>query len=112
MSRQFVDYINDDGIVVVTVDRPPVNVLNSQLIKELSEVFDELEQNGNVSVVILTGAGKAFIAGADIKEIPTLDSESGQAFSALGQNLTNRIEDFPRPVLCAIEGLVLGGDVR
>jgi len=91
------------------VDRPPVNALNSQLIKEIIETFEELGSNESVAVVILTGAGKAFIAGADIKEIPFLNSEEGQKFSALGQEMTNRIDDSPRPVLCAIEGLALGG---
>lgn len=95
--------------MVVTVDRPPVNALNFQLIKEIIETFEELEKNENVAVVVLTGAGNAFIAGADIKEIPALNSEEGQKFSALGQGMTNRIDDFPRPVLCAIEGLALGG---
>lgn len=109
MSRQFVNYVNEDGIVVVTVDRPPVNALNSQLIKELIETFDELENEKVVSVVILTGARKTFIAGADIKEIPPLNSESGQKFSALGHRMTNRIDDFSRPVIGAIEGFALGG---
>jgi enoyl-CoA hydratase len=109
MSRQFVDYVNENGIVVVTVNRPPVNALNSQLIKELIEIFDELENKENVSVVILTGAGKAFIAGADIKEIPSLNSDSGRKFSALAQKLTSQIDNFPQPVICAIEGLALGG---
>jgi enoyl-CoA hydratase len=109
MSREFVSYLNDGGIVVVTVDRPPVNALNAKLIQEIIDTFEELENNESVAVVILTGAGKAFIAGADIKEVSALDSEEGQKFSALGQGMTNRIDDFPRPVLCAIEGLALGG---
>jgi len=94
MSREFVSYLNDGGIVVVTVDRPPVNALNAKLIQEIIDTFEELENNESVAVVILTGAGKAFIAGADIKEVSALDSEEGQKFSALGQGMTNRIDDF------------------
>jgi len=109
MNRQFVNCVNEAGIVVVTINRPPVNALNSQLIKELLETFDELENDQTVSVIILTGAGRAFIAGADIKEIPALNAESGEAFSGLGQEMTERIDDFPRPVIAAIEGLALGG---
>ncbi len=109
MSRQFVHAENEAGIVIVTINRPPVNALNAQLIKELIDTFDELDKDPKVSVVILTGMGKAFIAGADIKEIPALNEESGKEFSALGQELTNRIDAFSRPVIGAIEGLALGG---
>jgi len=109
VGAQFVYAEHEAGIVVITINRPPVNALNAQLIKELIDTFDKLENDPKVSVVILTGAEEAFIAGADIKEIPALNAESGEAFSALGQEMTNRIDDFPRPVIGAIEGLVLGG---
>ena len=109
MKHQFVHAENESGIVVITINRPPVNALNAQLIEEFIDTFDELKKDPKVSVVILTGAGKAFIAGADIKEIPALNEESGREFSGLGQEMTNRIDAFPRPVIGAIEGLALGG---
>ena len=108
MNHQYIRYVNEDGIVIVTIDRPPVNALSSKVIKEMIDTFDELGSREDMSVIILTGAGNTFIAGAEIKEIPALDKESGQAFSDLGQKMTSRIEDFPRPIICAIEGLALG----
>jgi enoyl-CoA hydratase len=109
MSRQFVHAEHEGGTAVISINRPPVNALNGQLIQELIDTFEELGKDKTVLVVILTGSGKAFIAGADIYEIPALDEESGKEFSTLGQKMTNRIDCFPRPVIGAIEGLALGG---
>ena len=98
MSGRFVDAEHEGGTVVITINRPPVNALNGQLIKELIDTFDELEKDPKVSVVILTGAGKAFIAGADINEIPALNEESGKVFSAMSASRSIRVRCWASPV--------------
>ena len=104
MKREYVHWKEQNTIAVVTIDRPPVNALNTTLLNELVDTFDELEKEESVLVAVLYGSGGTFIAGADIKEIPALDLESGRQFSELGQKVTSRISAFPRPVIAAIEG--------
>ena len=67
-----------EGIAIVTIDNPPMNVLSTQVVAELGEVFSSIANDPNVIVAILTGAGnRAFMAGADIKEFPSwLDMEA------------------------------------
>lgn len=109
MNRDYVQWREQEGIAVVTINRPPVNALNARLMNELIDVFEELGRRDNVRVVVLSGAGKAFIAGADLTEIPALDNQAGREFSRLGQRMTSAISDFARPVLAAVEGMALGG---
>jgi len=100
-----------DNIAVVTLNRPDkLNALNAQTINDLNSVFDELKDNEEVYVVILTGSGeKAFVAGADIKELNKLDMISAKEFAEKGQGVLNKIEKFDKPVLAAINGFALGG---
>lgn len=100
-----------EGIAVVTIDNPPLNVLSEKVVKELSEVFDELEKDQEVIVVILTGAGqKAFMAGADIKEFPLWLGQKDMVHSVRrNHDLLNKIEAFPKPTIAMLNGLVLGG---
>lgn len=101
----------DDQITVLTINRPDkLNALNSELLDELDETFTELKRNKMVSAVIITGAGdKAFMAGADISELSSLDSESGKKISLKGQGVFDRIEAFPKPVIAVVNGFALGG---
>jgi enoyl-CoA hydratase len=100
-----------DGIALVTINRPDkLNALNSQTIGELSELFGSIYNDTEVKGVIITGAGdKAFISGADIKEISELGPGKGRKFAEVGQNLFNQIENCPKPVIAAIDGYTLGG---
>lgn len=100
-----------DNIAVVTLNRPDkLNALNSQTINDLDSVFTELKNNDDVYVVILTGSGeKAFVAGADIKELNKLDMISAKKFSEKGQAVFNKIEKFDKPVIAAVNGFALGG---
>jgi enoyl-CoA hydratase/carnithine racemase len=100
-----------DRIAVITLDRPPMNPISNQMIEELEAALDDIEENNETRVIILTGAGeKAFCAGADIGEF-------GQAFAEgsikelvmTRHRLFTRIERFPKPVLAAINGYALGG---
>jgi enoyl-CoA hydratase len=100
-----------DSIAVVTLNRPDkLNALNAQTLKDLDALFDELKEDDNISVVILTGSGgKAFVAGADISELNKLDTISAKKFSENGQSVFNKIEKFDKPVIAAINGFALGG---
>ena len=99
VNREHVTWKEQENIAVVTISRPPVNALNSQVLNELIDVFEELKQGKSVGAVVLCGTGKAFVAGADVKEIPPLDGESGLEFSALGQRATGLIYSFPARLL-------------
>ena len=102
--------IDEGGVAEVILERPEVlNALNEETIGELETVFRSLEQNEDVRVVLLSGQGKAFSAGADIPEVHQLDAGTAQAFSRRGHAVMNRIEDGPKPVLAALRGFCLGG---
>ncbi len=100
-------------IARVTLHYPPANVLTHALLKELEQVFGELEVDDYVRVVVLTGFDRFFSAGADIHELTHLNSKySGSEFSGRGQACLNRIERFDKPVIAAINGICLGGGLE
>ena len=100
-------------IARVTLHYPPANVLTHAFLKELEQVFGELEVDDYVRVVILTGFDGFFSAGADIHELTHLNSTySGSEFSGRGQACLNRIERFDKPVIAAINGICLGGGLE
>ncbi|MBW2369086.1 MAG: enoyl-CoA hydratase/isomerase family protein, partial [Deltaproteobacteria bacterium] len=100
----------DGGICVVTIDRPPVNSLNTFLMEALIATFQNLPNNADLRAIVITGGGrKAFVAGADITEVKDLMEIEGKAFSRKGQAMTDAIADCPLPVICAINGAALGG---
>lgn len=101
----------DGDLAVVRVDRQEkMNALNAEVVQELGQVFAELEDDDQVHGVILTGAGeKAFVAGADIAELATMDALSAVRVSRAGQDVFLSIERFPKPVLAAVGGYALGG---
>jgi len=100
-----------DNIAVVTLNRPDkLNALNEQTINDLDSIFEELKENELVYVVVLTGSGeKAFVAGADIKELNKLDMISAKEFAEKGQAVFNKIDKFDKPVIAAVNGFALGG---
>ncbi len=109
-NRRFVNYTIEDKVAWVTIDNPPVNALSHALMGELDAVFEELGQGDDVLIVILRGAGeKAFVAGADIKQFPSMDQAVAEKFSSEGQDVFNAIEDFKGPVIALIQGFALGG---
>ena len=110
MTDKFVLSKKEDDICYITIDRPPMNALNKVLMMELISTFSELKDDKDLRVVILTGKGdRAFVAGADISEVRGIAREEAKQFSALGQETTNAICSCHVPVLCAINGLALGG---
>ncbi len=102
--------IRDDGIAVITLNRPEkLNALNAMVRKRLIEVFDELEANDDVRVVVIHGTGeKAFVAGADITEFAARTAdEQREVYSH--RRIYETVADFPKPVIAAIHGFCIGG---
>ncbi len=99
----------EDRIATVTIDNPKVNALSGAVLEELAEAFKELKHNPEVGVIILTGAGKAFVAGADISELNKLNLFQAKRYARIGQHLMGRIENSPKPVIAAVNGFALGG---
>ncbi|WP_394580227.1 enoyl-CoA hydratase [Cytobacillus firmus] len=110
---EYLKWSHNDFVATITIERPPANALSSGVLKELSAVLDEVEDNSEVRVILIHGEGRFFSAGADIKEFTTI--ESGEDFSNLatyGQNLFERMEKFPKPIIAAIHGAALGGGLE
>ncbi|MCA1318696.1 enoyl-CoA hydratase [Bacillus tianshenii] len=103
----------EDRVAVITIDKAPANALSSAVLKELSFVLDELKNQEEVRVILLRGEGRFFSAGADIKEFTTV--ETGEEFARLaqfGQDLFEKMETFPKPIIAAIHGAALGGGLE
>lgn len=95
---------------IITIDRPEaLNALNAQVLQDLNDVLDLIECNAEIYVAILTGAGRSFVAGADIGGMKSFNTVQAKAFSSLGNDLFLRIENFPKPVIAVINGFALGG---
>lgn len=113
MPRQFVNVAIAERIATVTLNNPPSNLLSTAALKELDQVFCELEADEGVRVIILTAQGRFFCPGADIKELAQLlTPHQGSDLSARGQALLNRIERFDKPVIAALNGTCLGGGLE
>ncbi|MBB5055156.1 enoyl-CoA hydratase/carnithine racemase [Afipia massiliensis] len=103
-----------DNIATLTLNRPAkLNALNYDLIDAFQQHLDAIERDDTIRIVILTGAGKAFSAGADIAGFSS-SVEAGMTiamreFVGRGQAFTKRIENFPRPIIAAVNGLAFGG---
>jgi enoyl-CoA hydratase/carnithine racemase len=98
----------DDRVAVVTLNRPPANAINEQLMRDLAAALAELEAEDAVRVVVITGAGdRIFCAGADLGS--AFSGPDVGAFLRFGNDVVRRIERFPKPVIAAINGHALGG---
>ena len=103
-------YEKKDNIALVTIDRPEaLNALNSTVIAELEQVVTELENDGTVRAMILTGEGRSFVAGADIGEQYPLDLDGGRRWGQRGSALLRRMERLEFPTIAAVNGFALGG---
>ena len=103
-------YEKKDNIALVTIDRPEaLNALNSTVIAELEQVVTELENDGTIRAMILTGEGRSFVAGADIGEQYPLDLDGGRRWGQRGSALFRRMERLEFPTIAAVNGFALGG---
>lgn len=106
----YVSVKTEGQVAVVTIDRPQaLNALNTEVLNDLEAAFDAIDQ-GQVRAVIVTGAGeKSFVAGADIAEMKDFNEAEGKAFCEHGNQVFLKIEQFPCPVIAAVNGFALGG---
>ena len=105
----------EDGILTLTINRPEaLNALNRSVIDALSAAIEAAQDNAEVRVIVLTGAGdKAFVAGADIKEFADFDQAQGEELARRGQrDLFDRVEQSRKPVVAAVNGFALGGGLE
>lgn len=107
---QTIHYEKQDNIAIVTIDRPEaLNALNSTVITDLKQVVTTLENDRDIRCMILTGAGRSFVAGADIGEQCSLDLDGGRRWGQRGSALMRRIEKLEFPTIAAVNGFALGG---
>ena len=99
-----------DAVLLVTINRErAMNALNKETVDEMQKMFSFYWSDDSIKCVVITGAGKAFVAGADITELADLDVRAGTETAARGQYLMKTIQNFPKPVIAAINGFALGG---
>lgn len=111
MAYQHIIVTRAEAIATITFNRPEaLNALNSELFHELVEALEEIQSNQEIRVLVLTGAGdKAFVAGADIKELDGLSVRQGRELARFGQAVFNKIAALPIAVIAAVNGYALGG---
>jgi len=103
----------EEKIALITLNRPEVlNALNTLTLQELQAVFTALEENRDVRVIIITGSGKAFAAGADISEMNHFTPDDAARFSRLGHATMDAIQNAGKPVIAAVNGYALGGGLE
>jgi enoyl-CoA hydratase len=99
-----------DRIATLTINRPDkLNALNDATIAELGQAIDQIRVDDSIGGVIITGAGRAFVAGADISELSSQTPVLAKARARGGQDVFRRIETCPKPVIAAVNGFALGG---
>ncbi len=103
----------DGAVATLLINHPHVNTLTPELLAELSTTFEQVAKDEAVKVVVLTGTGRFFIAGADIRVLASIaSSKEGEAMALQGQAILDRIEGFEKPVIAAINGICLGGGLE
>jgi enoyl-CoA hydratase/carnithine racemase len=102
-----------DGLMILTLNNPPVNALSTAALEALDRACDQVEEDSSIRAVVITGTGPAFSAGADLKEVGgAMSADQAQGKSAQGIRVFSRIESLPAPVIAAINGLCLGGGME
>src|ERR687885_358372 len=111
---EFVQVEQDGAVAVITIDNPPVNALSAQLLEELEAEVDRLDADAQTRAIVIRGGGdRAFVAGADIKEFPSLRERASGDGSPRGiQKIGARLERCRKPVVAAIHGFCLGGGLE
>lgn len=102
----------EENIAVITLNRPEVlNALNAEVFQELEGALDEIRKDEKIKAVVITGGGRAFSAGADLSESPA-DEAGMRKRIEIGQRVYDKIEDFEKPVVAAINGYAIAGGLE
>lgn len=111
MSEELVLLEKTPPLATITINRPKaLNALNSKVLSSLEQTLDRVNEDKEIHVVIITGAGeKAFVAGADIAEMSEMSPLEGTNFSRYGQLVFKKVQDLKKPVIAAVNGYALGG---
>jgi len=110
MAYQFLEMKQEGRVLAITLNRPPTNALNREFGQEISRAFGEAERMEDVTVVVVASAlEKAFVAGADIKEMSAMSRDDSEAFSKLLQGANDTLARMRKVVIAAINGHALGG---
>jgi enoyl-CoA hydratase len=110
MPYQFLTLAVENRVATLTVNRPDkLNALNDATIAELGQAIDEVRARDDIAGLIVTGAGRAFVAGADISELSSQTPTIAKARARGGQDVFRRFETSPKPVIAAVNGFALGG---
>lgn len=105
-----VQLVKEEGLAIITINWPEaLNALNREVLTELDHALEDTKDDPEVGVVIITGAGKAFVAGADIALMKSFSTDEAYSFAQYGQKIFAKIEKFPKIVIAAINGFALGG---
>jgi enoyl-CoA hydratase len=103
----------ENGVATFTLNHPPANLLTLDLLHELEAAFEAAATESSIKAVVITGAGRFFVAGADIRIIAGIpSSREGTQLALSGQTILNKIEAFDKPVIAAINGACLGGGLE
>lgn len=106
----YVELTQVGHVGILTMNRPEaLNALSNAVFQDLKKALDEVERNEDIYVFIITGSGRAFVAGADISEMTTMNVAQGKALADLGNSVYLRIENMEKPSIAAINGFALGG---
>ena len=109
-TTEFVKGELDGKVAILTMNRPKaMNALNDQTLGELDAFFTAIAEDEDVLGVIITGNGKAFVAGADISQMQSYGAAEGRKYADRAQTLFNKIECVEKPVIAAVNGFALGG---
>lgn len=105
-----IEHTLNAGILTITLNRPEkLNALNADVLNALSDCFTQAKDNEHVHGILLTGAGKAFCAGADISRLADCTAHSGYQFAVLGQTVFRQLETLGKPSLAVVNGYAFGG---
>lgn len=114
MNFETIKFEKDNNIAKITINRPKaLNALNRSVLTELGQCLNAVDEDNELRCLVITGEGdKAFVAGADIKEMENLSSDEAKEFSKLGQSVFRRLEILKIPVIAAVNGFALGGGLE
>lgn len=110
MGWNYVLLEKEGNVGILTIQREEaLNALNTQVLNELNEAINQVNDDESIYVLVITGKGKSFVAGADISEMKDLNQHEGRDFGSLGINLFRKIELMEKPVIAMVNGYALGG---